>query len=834
MKLKKLGKAMVAIILGATISFSAFAVAGCGSTDEIPNNPGISGDNGDTNNGDTNNGDTNNGDTNNGDNNNGDVEFEDPSKAVVTVTTVSGVTVLNAGSNATLTIKVDITGIKDKSYELSLSGDGASYVNRNDHVLSLKPGLTIQTTKTVTVTATSKVSNIANGSLVITIKPQVIDGNVDDLKPEMFEALGNPNITVTGQVKDVYRDLKNSANDVTNVYDYTVKMDDGAWYGEWNREGHTSKDISNYRRSEDFFESSGKHTVNRIYVNKNNEVAQKIEKDYMSVPAYWEDQHLWNHLADLGTDIENQWKHDATNDTYIYQKDPNEYNSDGTDFSDDMWLRTYLSVSLTPMLGVTLDEITIIIEDGAITKLIAQTAAEYDYKEDPSEMAYTVVECEFIDLGKTEVPEPEKYEGDEMTDILAAALAKMGNATNYTFSAVETTISGPSFDEGDYEFERANTSSLSSLKRGRLSLNFKSETGTEGLVGQITEDAVLLTKTGKYSATMDGLAYWHEYSGYKKINNDTYDYFEYDSSKLAFAGQKQFKGNFFDIMPGFDFAPELFSFVGDKRVVVGGSVKYYPQFSLKEPAITRDIAMEVSAHSYASNAQAATYGSFIITLTDDASGNKLYSIEYPYSLTSGTYLGIIETTYSKVGTTTLPEDWDAGYEARVIRDTWSLYDVKHYHKDHDTRNPYDEIDALTLLNQAFGVDNFDAFLPVKTFYNVFGDNMYGPFFNWEDIVDEETGEITGYQDFVTLNISVDKKYADENLHIDLETYNFFINNLTAELAKSGWAMSPANTGEKWGNRYIAYVKDNVMIKIENNKTRYFFVDIIPVGKWTLN
>ena len=141
---------------------------------------------------------------------------------------------------------------------------------------------------------------------------------------------------------------------------------------------------------------------------------------------------------------------------------------------------------------------------------------------------------------------------------------------------------------------------------------------------------------------------------------------------------------------------------------------------------------------------------------------------------------------------------------------------------------------MTLLNQAFGKSNFDEFLPVDIFSYVFGDNMTETFFEWEDIVDPETGKVTGYQDWISFNLSVDKNFADENLHLDLETYNFFINKLTAELAKHGWAVSPANTGEKWGNRYVSYVKDGVMIKIEHNKTRFFFVDILPVGMWTLS
>ena len=84
----------------------------------------------------------------------------------------------------------------------------------------------------------------------------------------------------------------------------TVKMSDGAWSGSWNVKGNSENAIvDNYRRGEtdgikDQYGNVG-HALEKLIINKNNEVEARTVKDYMSVPAVWEGQHLWNHLANL-------------------------------------------------------------------------------------------------------------------------------------------------------------------------------------------------------------------------------------------------------------------------------------------------------------------------------------------------------------------------------------------------------------------------------------------------------------------------------------------------------------------------------------------------------
>lgn len=806
MKINKLGKTFAAVILGATMGFSALAFTAC---DPKPSkNP---------------------------------IEIENPTEGKVTVSLSKNT--LTGGSSDTVSVSVTVENLTDKGYSLSLEGDGANYVQLFDgNKIKLVSGVAFNTEKTVTVKATSTVSALVSGSAILTLKPQVIHDVVDELTTEMFEELGSSNITVSGMVTDIVATRQSTDTQVWNnkekKYDYTVKMDEGAWYGEWSvladadeedENKNVNKIINNYRRSEELFENSGKHTLNQVFVNKNNQVDQKIVKDYKSIPSYWENQHLWNHISQLGVDIANQWKHDETNDIYIYQNGP-EYNEDKTDYSDDMYLRLYLAISMTPMLDNydTLDFIAITVEEGKITKMEAQTVTEYNTGEasKATSMSYTVVTFNFSDIGTTEVPEPAVYEADAMTPILDAALEEIRNATNYTFNAVENTISAPSVDPDDY-----TDYSLSAARKGRVA-NGTSSSGTVGLKGQVTEEAVLLSRTGKYEYGMDENLYWTEHTGYKQVESGYFDFFEYSSDINAFQGKQKFKGSIADtILPKFDFAAELFEFVGDKRVVTSSGIKLYPQFALKEPAITRDVAKEVSMHSYASNAANESYGAFVITLDEN---DKLYSIEFPYNI-SGNYLGILETTFSKIGSTGLPEDWDGGYAERVIRNSWAQYPVKYYHPDHNTTSAYGDIDANELLNAAFGVSNFDNILRPIAFYNVFDDTMTEAFFEWDEIYDEVSGEFVKYQDYISFNLKVREEDADENLHVDLATYKNYINALTEELATYGFVPEPGypnevkNSQGEVSARYMVYTKGNVAIEIENNTTRFFFVDIKPIS-----
>ena len=131
---------------------------------------------------------------------------------------------------------VTIEDFSIKTVIWTISGPGANYVeiDSTTGVITAKKGLYPSFDADVTVTATSTATSEVKSSTTITVKAIVISDVVDDLKTEMFAELGNPSITVSGEVKDVYDDLTSKNEDVETLYDYKVMMSDGAWYGEWN------------------------------------------------------------------------------------------------------------------------------------------------------------------------------------------------------------------------------------------------------------------------------------------------------------------------------------------------------------------------------------------------------------------------------------------------------------------------------------------------------------------------------------------------------------------------------------------------------------------------
>lgn len=796
MKIKKFAKSMAAVILGATMSFSAFAFVGCGDTPDNPTPPPTE---------------------------------DDPiiniidAKVKVTLDKAE----INAGSNETVTATAEVSELEDKTVTWSLEGEGAKYaeIDSDTGVITLIQGLSPFLDQAVTVVATSTVSASVKGSATFVIKAQVIEGQVGLLTTEMFTELGNSKITVLGEVSDIYKHFTDDSKSNTNKYDYKVTMaDNSAWYGEWNAQGSKDKEMNNYRRSEKLISGTDKHTLNQVYINKDNEVAQKVVTDYNSREAVWEEQHLWNHLAQLAQDIESQWEYDAVTRTHSYKFN----NSD----IDDMYLRLYLAISLTPMLGEyetdMLESIVISaddIVDGKITRLTASTsviyygASEEGTSKDATAMSYTLFTANFTEVGTTSVSDPTPFTAPQRADKLEKALASMGDATNYTFNAVETTLSAPTPDEGDYAQASISTYGVS---------NGTSSTGTEGIKGQITADAILLARTGKYTSSMDDKLYHTEYSGYKKIDSETYDYFEYDASLKKLVGKRQYKGDIFDNMPKFEFSANIFKYDGMSEIKVGDD-EFLPiyNFILRDPAVTRDVAMQVSAHNYATDAAGSTYGTFKISVTEDG---RVYSTEFPYSLVSGTYRGIVKTTYSKVGTTTLEEDTFADYQPRVVRDNWNKFDVRYYYPNHSTQDIAQPIDAGTLFTNIFGAEAKNLPSPLA-FYNAFGDSMTDAFFEWEEEDNTATGGDKIYHEFVSMNVSIDE--CDENYVVSKEIHDKYISKLTQELAKYGFQLSAANTAETYyGDRYTTYINGNIMIKIHNNRSRYFFIDILPVGLWT--
>lgn len=739
-------------------------------------------------------------------------EVVNPQKATIEITSDKDV----MEYNGSIKFEVTVTNANNNAYTLSTNYDDLVQIENN--VLTLKTEITLD--KFVTVTATLTEDPTVKASKSITIKAPIVEGQVGELTSDMLKEIGNQSITVTGVLTDYYRDFKNSANNSTNAYDMVVKMNDGVWYGEWNHQlAVDNKMVDYYRRSEkdgyrDSYGNVG-HALERLYINKNNELASAIEKNYNSFPVLWEQQHLWNHLANLQI---TKFKYDAENDVYEYKADLTQ--------ESDLYLMTYLSFSLTPVLFDTLDKLYLKVENGKVTQLLAQTEILYygsNTEEDPDAMSYSDVKISFSNVGTTVVESPKPFDAPDYADKLQAALEKMQNAKNYTFRAADTQTSAPSGDSGDYELSATSFAAKGALVSLAVK-DFVSSVGTVGCYGLVTEDAILFANTGKYSYSMDGNDYFTNYSGYKQNTDGTYDEFKYNSTLGALEGTKKVNGNIFDVMPKFDLSPNIFIF--ETSSIKNGVTTY--TFRLNETAIARDVAKELSAYKYAANASSSSSTAFRIVVSDNG---DLVSTTFPYDLISGTYIGYCTTTYSNVGTTALEEDTFTGYVPRVVKTSWDQYTTKYYSPDCSTLTSRDENTAI-VLEDAYGVAA--SSIPDPTvFLTAFGDNISGPFFDWKEKgVDSDGNPI--YSKFISIVAS--STDFDENAKI--LNFDEIIEVLGEELEKLGFQLSIANTDTSGGelgqsNRYVCYVNEDIQIVIENNHTKYFWIYFYKTGEWTL-
>ena len=721
----------------------------------------------------------------------------------------------------TVQVTARVTGAKNTKVTWSVSHPDVVTVDENG-VVTMVGDITIDTI--ITVTATSEENNTVKATKTLIAKAPVVDGRVGELTSDMLVAVGNPSITLNGTVTDIYNDINNPANSSKDVYEYTIEMADGAWKGSWNHQGSKNVIVSNYRRGDkegvkDQNGNSG-HEMLEMIIDKNNQVYAKPVKDYMSYPAVWESQHLWNHLSNLNV---NKFSYDVENDVYKYSIDPESI--------DDMYLMTYFAFSLTPILGNedTFMELYLYVEDGAITKLVAQTSVIMigDDPENPDATQYTTISIDFSNVGTTVVSDPAPYEAAQYADKLQAAFDKMKDATNYTFRVVDSMNSMP--DTGDYDLSSVNGGAsaitLSPIAAtGHPYQNTISSVGTAGSVGFVTPEAIVIGVTGKYSYSLDGKNYHTEYSGYKQNSDGTYDEFESDAN--GFYGTKKVAGNIFDIMPDFDVSANIFRLTG--MMINVDTDKYEYTFALRESAITREVAMELCAYSYADDAAATS--AMLLTIKVDEDGN-LISVQFPYDL-SGVYGGSCIVSYENVGSTTIAEGAFDNYRPRVPETAWSQYTLDDYYHLYTTLcknyGCYDE--ATGTYNHKGHVATADVVLQgvlgeawtnvpsPEVLMKLFGDNISGPFYNWKEV----NGENHGY-----MSITTHSTEFDENAKIT--NYEELMQNVIDELAKYGFSLSAANTDMSGGesgkaDRYVTLIHESgVKIVIENNHTKYLWV-----------
>lgn len=726
-------------------------------------------------------------------------------------------TELYSGEKATIKVDITVKGSDDNSYTITTNKQSIVTIENNQIIATSE----ILVDEYMTVTVTANADTTVSKTLSIRLKPTLHIGQVGELTSEMLEEISNPNITVTGEVTDYYQDLKNAANSTTDIYDMIVKMSEGAWYGEWNhRSEPNNKVINNYRKGTTYgikdAEGNVGYALEELYINKNNEVAQRVVKDYQSIPTLWDTRHLWNQISGLAV---TRFVFDEKTNTYKYTLD---YSND-----DDLWLMTYLAYSLTPMLEDTFTDIYLIIDDGHIVELLAQTYVAYygennsDTHEGATALSYTTLKISFSNIGTTEMENPTPYEAPINANLLEAAIAKMQNATNYTFRVLDNATSMPNYGD-DYEMLSLSTAPLSS--KALKVKNDTKATGSVGRVGKVTEEAILYEDTTKYQATMDGKPYKVEYRGYKQNNDGTYDKFEYSPASKTLVGTKKVEGNVLDCLPTFDFSANLFRYAGS-TFTANGEMAHL--FALNDSNLVKEVAVQMCDYTCASNAYAMLSNPLTITVTNDGT---IVSTSFPYNIADA-YFGVCTTTYYNFGTTVLDEDLFDGYVPREVKTSWSQYVTKSYSETFSTLDSHDE-NTDVVLRSIYG-DKVSYMPSPALFSNLFGDNISGPFYHWKKIgVDANGNDINhGY-----MSITIGTDNYDENSQ--MIGYEELMAELTEKLEKEGFKLSVANTDMSGGesgrsNRYVCYFNDDIQIVVENNHTRWLWIYFYKTGDWTL-
>lgn len=724
---------------------------------------------------------------------------------------------IKKGETAKLT--VTITGSSDTSYTVESSHP--KIIAITDGIVSVVGNVVLD--KVINITVTANADKSVTKTVTIIVKSETQGGEVEGLTSEMIKAIGNESITVKGILEDVYVDFNQSDNNTNHKYGMTVEMSKDAWSGSWySLEQKENVITDNYRKSaqDGLKNQNGEvgHGLEKLYIDRNNKVARSLVKDYVSIPTIWESQHLWNHLGQLNV---NKFKFNEDEQRY-------EYTLDVTS-EDDLYLMTYLSFSLTPMLSDTLDKIFLVVEDGQIVKLIGQTEILYygaDTREDADAMSYTTIELEFSKIGTTTVSEPTPYEAPENGELLDQALANMKGLKNYTFNIVETQLNAPTGDDDDYQTQSATSNTKVYLAKTNLLnalRNYTSAVGTVGLVGKVTEAGALLAETNMYSYTSDGKPYHTEYSGYKQNSDNTFDYFEYNTTLKTMAGKRKYNGSYFQELPTFDFSANIFTY--EYSTTKDGVTSY--TFKLRDSSITREIAEQLVVKSYGRYGEASI--SATLSVTVDSKGN-LVSAVFPYSI-SGIYSGYYTVKYSNFGTTVLPEETFTGYVPREIKTSWSEYITKYYTATGSSLDSHDEVTTV-VLEDIFG-EAVSYFPSPEVFVSVLGDAINGPFYD-----STQTGADSDGNPIYRKSISIKMTSSNYDENMQITDFEEIIEQFTEELGALGFKISQANTdtsGGKTGrsDRYVTFVNNDIMIVFSNNFTRFIDIDFYKTGEWTL-
>ncbi len=735
--------------------------------------------------------------------------------------------VLRVGETAQLTVEVKNS---NKGYFIEATRPELVEISDDDKLTITK---NILTSRNIGITAYAREDVNVSYTINVMLRPKIEEGAVGELTSEMIEKIGNSNITATASVTDYYIDNVDSSNNYAAESKSIVKMNEDKWYGtctsiEDGKEGvwdtalygkgnevmETAKmGLNQYGVYEVVGKESG-YPVETYYVDKNNQIAKKTVTDNDSFPVLWNNQHYWNHLGEL---VVSNFKPIQNEDGsfYKYNIDPTEMDPEAV---DGLWLPTYLVYSLTANVADTFHSLTLYVNDGEISKIVgtteyryyiyggeATTAQEADYFE------YTEIIIELSDIGSTVIPMPEVYEAGENNEVLKAAIENMQGLKNYTVHNVDSQTSAPSYNPDDYS--TMSVTPTGATMAGNNPFQGNTSSGTLGKLIQVTEDAIFVEKTGKYSSGMDDNLYFHEYYGYKKIDANHYDYFEKASGLYYLEGLRNYAGDMHSVLPTFDFASELFRFAGNET---DGSYK----FVLKELSASKAIGMETVFEDGSYADFSARSALTIIVGTD----GYIKQVTVPYNI-SDTYRGAYVVTYSNISTTAIGSTVFTGYENRIVPSTWADMSMKYYKADPLAPGGYDDNNnADEVIKQIFGKSSADLnLIQPGEIIEIFGDEINGPFFDC-DIEKDENGNSYVASRMFAINLEIPTSALDENSNLMPDEFFAYYEPLHDLLLSKGFSrVSSDFTGGKSlrGDRVAIYEKGNVRIRFENNWTRFF-------------
>ncbi len=732
---------------------------------------------------------------------------------------------------------------------LSLSGEGSELLEVDGNYIRFKGTELPAYDMRVNVRAELKDDPEVNVTKVLTIKAKVQEGQVAGKNFTFTSAhlakLFTNNLTITGTLTDCYRKAGSATIEET-PYDITVMMNEGKWWGAWNAVGQSNRNVEYYYKGvgeNDIVEivenkvTNSYNVIYKSYVDKDNNVSTTILKDYESTPALWQKQYYWNPFEEY-ISINNI---EYDNQLDMFQIVPYSANGSTSEANNKFaYFSAYLAFAFTPILTAsdTLTDIYLMVElvDGVPT-VTGLKAATPQIALSETEVEYTTIELRFTDIDSTVIEEVQPNGEPANKDLLASALEEMRNADNYYFKAVETPTYTPTSDESDYV---TAATSLYATKNSPI----KNETvsnGYEGLEGWITNSSIML-KRGVKIQDDGGFVYAMTYTGYRANANNTHDFFEYVGGSTAkFVAKQQKQGSLDTELPKFDMSVNAFRYVGQRQV----SGRMVHVFTLNDANNTRAVAMQMTMHSYASDACFDANRRLEVYVS--AEGN-LVSVVFPYEISRGDR-GYVTVNYSGVGTTTeivsLQESGDeANYIPRERKSTWAEVVIDDYRPSHSTLTPPESRTADYVLKAILGQSvNINSIPSFGEFVNLFDDNVTSVSFNYTEVSTNK------YKDIIRFNIGLDKTLLDENSKLLTEQYEEILENLKTMMAKYNFTYDANNSRYErdpdtnkvdvmyTSTRYASFISEqseNCQILVYNLRTGWLYVEIMPLGAWQLS